>query len=140
MRAILPKTGPLLVTTAVLAGDGTIELDRRTMVHRQSYVTETIQGPDGKPQTITRVVTDAVPVATKVRVLVKGCKFFVVSKEGKLEALDADRAAAQLKKLAAVLTGESAEVDPKTLELVKPGTLCVIHLPPVPTAPPPLPD
>ena len=62
---------------------------------------------------------------------VKSCKFFTVSKEGKLEALDAAKATALLKKRTAILTGDSATVDPRHLELVKPGTRYLV-IPPSP--------
>jgi hypothetical protein len=56
----------------------------------------------------------------------KDCKFFVVAKEGKLEAIDLKKAAARLTKPTAVLTGEGAEADPRNLEVVKPGTLYLV--------------
>ena len=49
----------------------------------------------------------------------------VVGKEGKLEALDADKAAALLKKSTPALLDGSSAVDPRHLELVKPGTLYI---------------
>lgn len=141
LRGLLPRTGPLSATPAVMAADGSLELQRRVMVYVQKQVTEIVQRPGGRVEEVTRVVTEAVAQAATVRVIVKSCKFFVIGKDGKLEALDAGKATAALKTMTAVLTGESADVDPRTLELIKPGTLCVIHLPPDPTAPPPpLPD
>ena len=170
LRGLFPQTAPLTVSPAVMAGEDTIQLERRLPVYQtvtrnvtqmvpvQKVVTETVQKPGGGAVQVQRVVTEMVPVtrqvqvtvqvpggrAAQVRVAVKTCKFFVVSKEGKLKALDADKATALLKKRTPVLAGTSAEVDPRSLELVKPGTLCVIHEPPaperLPEPRPPVPD
>jgi hypothetical protein len=59
----------------------------------------------------------------KQLVQAKAIKSFVVTKEGKLEALEADKLADAIKKPTPVLLGESAEVDPRYLELIKPGTI-----------------
>jgi hypothetical protein len=137
LRDRLPKTPPLLVSPAVMAGEGVIELERRALVTIEKRVNVTVKRPDGATTTEVYAVTEVVPHAVKVRVMVKACKFFTVTREGKLEALDAAKATALLKKKTAVLTGQTAEVDPRTLELVKPGTLCVILVHPFPYAPPP---
>jgi hypothetical protein len=162
LLGMLPTTAPLFVRTAVMGKEGVIEVERPAMATmlvtrnvtvmfpRAINVTETVQGPDGKAKQVTRKVTEMVAETKsenvtilvpggkveKIPVAVKSCKFFVVSKEGKLEALDTAKATALLQKRTAVLTGESAEVDPRHLELVKPGTLCMIYLPPAPPAPP----
>jgi hypothetical protein len=170
LRGLLPGIAPLAVSPAVMAGEDTIQMERRLpayqtvtrnvtqMIPAQKVVTETVKKPGGGAVQVQRVVTEMVPVtrqvqvsvqvpggrAVQVRVAVKACKFFVVSKEGKLKALDADKATALLKKRTAVLAGTSAEVDPRTLDLIKPGTLCVIHEPPaperLPEPRPPVPD
>jgi hypothetical protein len=163
LRGLLPTTTPLAVIPAAMAKEGVLELEYPTLVtlkairtvtvmrSEEKTVTETVQGPGGKVEQVKRKVTEMVPATVQVEVTVlvpggkvekmpvpvKSCKFFVVSKEGKLEPLDAAKATALLKKRTAVLTGASAEVDPRTLELIKPGTLCVIYAPPPP--PPPLP-
>jgi hypothetical protein len=115
-------------------------------VPRVREVAETVQLAGGKTQVVKRLVTEMVPETRQeaqttlradgkthtVRVPVKSCKFFAVSKEGKLEALDAARATAALKKRTAVLTGESTEVDQRHLVLIKPGTLYLVVPPPPP--------
>jgi hypothetical protein len=75
---------------------------------------------------------------------VKDCKFYRVGKEGKLEAIEADKVAEQWKKPTEVLAGPSAEVDPRHLALIKPGTLFLVlpdarKMPPVVPVPPPPP-
>jgi hypothetical protein len=82
-----------------------------------------------------------VPQVYKVRVAVKDCKFFLVTNDGKLEALDAKKAAGMLKKQTPVLTGEKADVDPKTLGVFKPGTIYLVApLNQIPEATVPLPE
>ena len=161
LRGLLPGTAPLLVLPAVMVEKGVIGLkfrplvviavtrDVMVMVPRKRTVTETVQLPGGKVAQRTRLVTEYETRTEKMvehvqrpggkveimRVTVKSCKFFRVSKEGKLEALDAAKATALLKKRTAILTGDSAEVDPRHLTLVKPGTLYLV-LPPPPPPPP----
>ena len=137
LRTLLPTTAPLRVVPAVIAANGTIELERRTVHHVMEAVTQMTQTPKG-PVTYTTYVSKPVTVVSKLQVPVKSCKFFVVTKDGKLETLDAEKAAEMLKKATPVLSGESTEIDPRTLELIRPGTLCVINLPPAPTNPPPI--
>jgi hypothetical protein len=140
MLNALPRTDPLLVGPAVMAGDGMIALPRRTtaVVAVEEVVTK--QTPDGKAIQVKQVVTQVVPQHSTARVKVDACKFYLVGKDGKLEAIEAAKATAMLKKKTAVLTGESANVDPRNLALVKPGTLCVIFQPPPETQPPPIPE
>jgi hypothetical protein len=159
---LLPRAAPLHVCPAVLAEEGIIALERRTvisvrvrrnvpvMVPVTRQVVEAVRLPGGKVEQRTRQITElitqwrqveetvAMPggAVETVRLAVKTCKFFVVSKEGKLETVDAPRAVALLKKKTAVLTGDSAEVEPRALELIRPGTLCVIVPPPAPPATP----
>jgi hypothetical protein len=171
VRALLPNTAPPTVTAAVTAGEGVIELESSTisMVTEtrvrtvMTNVAETrkelanVVGPDGKPQTVERTIVVNVPVAreeaftvtvaratggaAKARIAAKSCKFFTVTKESKLESLDAAKAMAMLKTRTAVLTGANAEVDPRNLELIKPGTLYLVAPPSaqIPDAPPPPP-
>jgi hypothetical protein len=151
---------------AVMVEDGVIGLEYRAMVAVQvkrvvqEMVAETraetqnVRGADGKVQQVTRFVTKMVPVAREVAVTevrpagkaqirnvpAKACKFFEVSKEGKLKALDTAKATALLKKRTAILTGPSTEVDPRHLTLVRPGTI-YLALPrgepiPLPSKPP----
>jgi hypothetical protein len=164
LRDMLPRTAPLTITPAVLAKDGVIMMERRVMVTvpfaREvtvqvavaKQVIEKVTQPDGKVVERVRTVTEYVPEkrtvtqmasqtrAETISLMANGCKFYVVTKDGKLEAIDAEKATAMLKKKIAVLTGDSANVDPRTLEMVKPGTLCVIPPKPVPTPRSELPD
>ncbi len=163
LAGMLPRTAPLLVRPASVGKEGFIELERpiletrvvnRTVTLAVPEVREAIvkvQLPGGKVAEERRRVTAMVYVQRverqtvtvlsgkfeKMPIPIKDCKFFVVSKDGKLEAIDADKATTLLKKRTAVLTGDNPEVDPRTLELVKPGTLCVIHQPRAPVPPPP---
>jgi hypothetical protein len=172
VRALLPYAAPPTVTAAVTAGDGVIEMELQTVsmvaetrvrkvltnVPETREETANVTGPDGKIQTVKRQVTVYVPVAreeqytvtvpvitaggAKARMTAKACRFFTVTTEGKLEALDAAKAATLLKTRKSVLTGESAEVDPRNLELIKAGTL-YIAVPSsarIPEAPPPPPE
>jgi hypothetical protein len=87
-------------------------------------------------QTVTVVVQVAVPRVTLMPV--QNCKFFTVTREGKLEKIDAEKATGVLNKDAAVLSGPTAEVDPRYLERIKPGTLYLVFEiagPIVPVAP-----
>jgi hypothetical protein len=146
LRDKLPQTAPPQATPAVMADESTIELERRNMVTVAKQVEEIVE-MDGKKVTVARIVTEMVPQVYKVRVAVKDCKFFLVTNEGKLEALDAKKAAGMLKKQTPVLTGDKAEVDPKSLAVVKPGTIYlvaplnqVLEAPPPPLPDRPIPD
>ena len=140
LRGVLPTTAPLTASSAVIIADKVLlQKIRYEMVTEMRIVKEPVQTPQGKVE-VTRHVAVTIPRAVTVEMglTVKSCKFFVVNKEGKLEALDPAKATESLKKKTAILTGDSSNVDPRTLELVKPGTICVIQLPPDPTAPPPI--
>jgi hypothetical protein len=160
LLGLLPATGPLQVRTAVM-GKEVVELERfglvpvrmqqtvTRMVPIAEEVTQAIRRPDGKLVEVKRTIVKYIPQQAtvevtvmqqggkpeKVPVPVKSCKFFVVNKDGRLEAVDAARAATLLEKRMAVLTGASTEVDPRHLELIKPGTLYLA----VPPLPPPRP-
>src|SRR5262249_23002989 len=125
LRDMLPKTAPPTASPAVIRGEGFIEMERRNMVYVAKQVTETIE-KDGQPTTITRIVTEAVPQVFRTRYALKDCKFYLVTNEGKLEELDGKKAAGMLKKETPVLAGYSADVDPKGLATVKPGTIFVV--------------
>jgi hypothetical protein len=119
--------GKMPATTAprpmkVVMVDDTLEVDSWSVrpVAEERAIKVVIEGKEVIQKT---VVTTYVPVVTRMKVTAKECKFFTVVKEGKLEALDVKKAAAMLKKPTAVLTGDSAEVEPRALEVVKPGTL-----------------
>jgi hypothetical protein len=132
LRAALPPGAPPSVVE-VQGGEDTLEVTHRVPVYTHVARTVNVQ-VDGR--TVQQTVTSTVATAQlmKVRVALKDCKVFRVSKEGKLEAVEADKAAGLLKKKTEVLTGTSAEVDPRQLELVKPGTLYLV-LPEVMTMP-----
>lgn len=155
LSGLLPTTAAPVAMPAVMAGEGMIGLEYRSMVvvqvkrPVQYMVAETraekqqVRLPGGKIEEVTRYVTRYVPMwrevtTTETRlagkpqmrsVPVKSCKFFEVSKDGKLKALDTAKATALLKKKTAILMGPSAEVDPRHLALVKPGTLYLALLP-----------
>src|SRR5262245_50258276 len=76
LRALLPRTAPLSACPAVMAGEGQLELERRVPVYVTKHVKETVQTPDGQVREITRVVSEAVQQASKIRVAVKTCKFY----------------------------------------------------------------
>jgi hypothetical protein len=121
VRGKMPATTAPQPTKVVMVDD-TLEVSR--WVTRSEAVEQTRKVVvDGKEVEERYVTVRMVPVAMAMRVVAKECKFFTVVKEGKLEALDVKKAAAMLKKPTAVVTGDSAEVDPRVLEVVKPGTL-----------------
>jgi hypothetical protein len=122
-RDNLPTTPAPTAIKFELRGD-TLEATE----HRVQYVPQVRQRfiqADGVNRVVTETVT--VPVATVVKraVAVKDCKFFTVT-DAKLRPLDLDRAKAMLKEPTAILTGTTAEVDPRHLEMVKPGTLYLV--------------
>jgi hypothetical protein len=165
LRDLLPQTAPLNVVPAVMGKEGKIELEYRglapeavTMQVRRVVpvareVAERVQTPDGRVEvrkvvvyenrevTEERRVTVMRPVGKgqAVPVAVKSCKFFVVNREGKLDALDTAKATAMLKQKTAILTGDSVELPPRALDLVKAGTLFLVvsHSPPQPVPMPP---
>jgi hypothetical protein len=143
IRGKLPATDPPVPTKLSLNGN-TIEVEKVVFQYVAESRERAVQ-QDGKVIKVVETVTIPVARIEKRQVPAKECKFFEVNKEGKLEAVEAKKAAELLKQPKAVLTGESAEVDPRHLELVKPGTLYVA-LPapkaealPVPLPPPALP-
>ena len=137
LRGLLPRTAPLRVSKAVMPGEGVVELEVQVYVTVTERAIETVRTADGKAVQVERFVTRAVPQAKSVQTEAKFYKFYSVTAKGKLEAIDAAKEAALLKKKSPILTGDSADVDPRTLEIVKPGTICLIQLPMSPTKPPP---
>jgi hypothetical protein len=140
LRDKLPATAPPTVMKVALRGDD-IEVERRLPVY-VPITREVNVERDGKVEKVTQTTYVPSAVVRQETVPVKGCKFFRVTNEGKLETLDVKKAAAMLQKEAPVLTGDRAEVDPKYLERVKPGTLYLVlpprqELPPQPAPPPP---
>jgi hypothetical protein len=138
LRELLPRTAPLTPAPAVLGQGDVIQMDSVSVYYVTEQIVEVVQTPQGRAEVVKTVTKPVMRSFTKT-VAVADCKFFVV-KDGKLEALDADKAKAMLKKKTAVLTGESADLDSRTLDVVKSGTLCVITLRATPTAPPPVHD
>lgn len=125
LREKLPKTAPPTSRRVVLGDDNTLEVERV----RYNYVAEAILRKvqqDGKEIEVSEYVVRTVPVVYRERIAVKNCTFYTVTKDGKLETLETKKATAQLKKPAIVLTGDSAEVDPRHLEVVKSGTLYLV--------------
>jgi hypothetical protein len=108
---------------------GVVEMQIHFTVNVMREEIETITRPDGTIVQQKRIVQEAVPLSAQAAERADKCKFFLVTKDAKLEALDADKAAGMLKEKTAILTGESAELDDKALELVKPGTLYIVAPP-----------
>jgi hypothetical protein len=111
-------------------GERTVDKETITVTHRlvhfvpQTQKATIVRGGE----TVEEVRTIMVPQTSlrEAKVAVKECKLFQVSKEGKLDAVEADKAAALWKKPTHVLSGSRADVDPRLLELVKPGTLYLV--------------
>jgi hypothetical protein len=72
------------------------------------------------------VVHRAVPVFEKRTVAVKSVKSFVVTQQGRLEALDAAQLPEKFKQATPVLIGAGPDVDPRHLELIRPGTVYLV--------------
>jgi hypothetical protein len=125
LRDKLPKTAPPTSHRVVLRDDNIVEVERVRYNYAYEVVTRKVQR-DGNEIEVAQYVARAIPVVYREQIAVKSCTFYTVTKEGKLEAVETKKAAAQLKKLTLVLTGDSAEVDPRHLEVVKPGTLYVV--------------
>jgi hypothetical protein len=162
----LPATAPPTVVKASMSDEDAVEIQRRSLQYRQETrqvttyvpvqeVRETTVKKDGRDVRVQYTVTKQVPVvqqvvvqvavagpSVKAKVAAKDCKFFIVTREGKLEKVEAARAATLLKKPTQVLSGESAEVDPRHLELIRAGTLYLVvpQSQPNPRAPRPLPE
>jgi hypothetical protein len=124
-RDKLPPAEAPQAMKVVLRGEA-LEVGRRVIEYRTEEREATVEGPGGRVEKVKYAV--AIPVTKLIAATVpaKDCKFFTVMKEGKLEAVAPDKAAVLLKQPTAVLTGNSAEVDPRHLETVKPGTLYVV--------------
>jgi hypothetical protein len=142
LRAALPPGAPPSVV-AVQGDEDTLTVTHHVPVYQQVAQTVAVE-VDGRTVNQTVMTTVARAVLVNAKVALKDCKVFRVSKEGKLEAVAADKAAGLFKKKTAVLTGTSAEVDPRQLELVKPGTLYLVlpqamNMPVEAVAPVPLP-
>jgi hypothetical protein len=138
LRGKLPASEPPRAMKLAVSGD-TIEVESITTVPVVEEVARAVQR-DGKVVIEKQLVTKSVAQVRKQAVAVKDCKFFEVSRDGKLEPVEAAKVAALLKEPRAVLAGQGTEVDPRNLELVNPGTLYVVFPPPLPeVVPVPLP-
>ncbi len=131
LRAKVPATAAPNGTRISRIDDNTLQVDRVMMQYVSEARVVTVE-VNGQQQQRTEIVTRAVPMVYKEQVAAEKCKFFTVTKDGKLEALEAKKATALLKKPVAVLTGDSTEVDPHHLEMVKEGSLYVVLPPPGP--------
>jgi hypothetical protein len=128
LRATLPA-GEAPSVVEVSSDDETLTMTHRMVASVPTVRTQTVEIEiEGRRVSQVQTVTVMVPVVQYLRrkVPVKECKVFRVSKEGKLEAVEADKGAAQWKKPTEVLVGTSAEVDPRQLELIKPGTFYLV--------------
>jgi hypothetical protein len=131
MRGKVPATSAPSGTRVSRIDDNSLQVDRVMMQYVSEARTVNVE-VDGMTQQRTEVVTRAVPVVYKEQVAVEKCKFYTVTKDGKLETLEAKKATALLKKPVAVLTGDSADVDARHLEMVKEGSLYIVLPPPGP--------
>ena len=124
LRAALPPAEPPRVVE-VRGDEETITVTHR-LVHFVPVTQKATIERGG--ETVEQIRTIMVPQAQRMeaKVAVKDCKLFRVSKEGKLDAVEADKAAALWKKPTNALSGTRADVDPRLLELVKPGTLYLV--------------
>ena len=91
--------------------------------------TRTVYRPVNRQEKRVATVTQTALRTVQQTVAVNVVKAFVVTREGKLEALDGGKLSDRLRKPTAVLIGDSAEVDPRHLGLIRPGTL-YLSLPP----------
>ncbi len=140
LRSVLGKTAPPMPGAAVWVEKGVIEMESLVVVPNIEEVTVTVAEPNGKSHQEVRVFTSTAYVPMSVRRTMESIKFFTVTAEGKLQPLDADKAAGMLKQKTPVLTGDGADVDPRALELVKAGSLYLVLPPPQPESiPVPLP-
>ncbi len=138
LRGKVPATVAPMATRVAMSDENTIEVERVTS-QTVPVTEEVVVEKDGKQMKVVQYVTRTVPVYYKSLVAVNKCKFFTVTKDGKLEEVDTKKATGMLKKPTVVLTGDSAEVDSRHLEMVKPGTLYLVLPPPEPqqVTPPP---
>jgi hypothetical protein len=164
LRDLLPTTAAPVALRALMTDERSVELHRPTF--KAVAVTEVVQQVEyravEKTRTVkkgevlvTEKVIEYVPVTREVPVTVTkivpsdkvqketvpagDCKFFTVTREGRLEAITAGAAAARLKTATGILTGASAEIDSRYLELVRPGTLYVVTPEPGPLLVPRIP-
>jgi hypothetical protein len=156
LRSLVPATEAPSAMKVAVKGDK-IEVARRSnkyvtevrqrIVPVTEYVARQVTKPDGQvvveqvpvTKNVVQQYTVVVPVAIyqQEQVALKACSFFEVSRQGKLEAVPLDRATTLLKERSVVLTGESATLDPRQLDLIKPGTLYVVLPPAGPPGPGP---
>src|SRR5260370_6333895 len=128
VRDKLPR-GSAPVVAEVEMKDGMIEVGRQVMrlVPRAEEVA--VPTADGRVQKVVRTTTVQVVQIEKQAVEAKTLKAFTVTKDGKLEALDAAKLPDLLKKPTTVLIGDSADLDPRHLALITPGTI-YLSIPP----------
>jgi hypothetical protein len=138
LRGKVPSTAPPGSTRVTMIDENTLEVERVTYQYVAEIRTRTVE-VQGKNVEVTETIGKAVPVTVQQRVPAKNVKFYTVTKDGKLDAIEAKKAAPLLKKPLAVLIGDKTEVDPRNLQIVKEGTLYLILPPPEPEAlvPPP---
>jgi hypothetical protein len=113
-----------------LQGDDGTAFEIERMATRSIATTRMVE-VDQAGRKVAVATTVYVPVfeSYKQKVAVKDCTIFTVTTGGKLEATELKKLLPRLRKPVAVLIGESAEVDPRHLELVESGTLYMV-LPP----------
>jgi hypothetical protein len=89
-----------------------------------------------REQERTTNVTQVFPQLERQTVALASLRAFVVGPQGKLEPLDRDRLAGLLRKGRPALVGDTDDIDPRFLELVRPGVVYLSVSPTHPPAPP----
>ena len=131
-KKLIPGLVPAIfqLTVAEFTKDGIIVASHPVIVS-VTYDTKliTVKLPDGTAEPVTTMV--AIPSIQLVteKIDLKAIKSYVVTKEGKLEQLDAAKLPDMLKTPTPVLIGTRDEGLPRLLELVRPGTI-YLSIPP----------
>src|SRR5205085_4919160 len=102
--------------TAVLVEKAVIELETVVAIPVAETVVETVKLPNGMAEQVARTVVSLRYEARAERHPVDSVKFFTVAADGKLQPVGAAKAADMLKQKAPVLTGDGADVDPRSLQ------------------------
>jgi hypothetical protein len=132
LRSLVPTTPAPTANVAVSTEKEIVQMESLVAIPVFREVVDTITLPNGQTEQIKRAVSSVQYETRTIQVKADGIKFFTVGKDGKLEVVEPGKAMEQLQKRTPVLTGDSAEVDPRNLALVKAGTLYLV-LPPTPS-------
>jgi hypothetical protein len=96
--------------------DGKIREEDRVVMRQ---VTRQVERTITVPRAVVRVVQD--------RLDLRGAKALQLDKEGKLQPLEATRLPNLISKGGLVMTVDSPDVDPRHLELLRPGTVFLVN-------------